>query len=339
MRSLALGTGVLVLSAAALVACGQAGSSGGGNGGSSSGNNGGTSAAGGSCAPAKGDVLVVLTDDKHLQTVDNVIPAVYKPMATQPLLDALNKVSAALDTTDKLRTLNTQVDVQRMTATKVAQDFVSQNNLATGVSGGSGDVQVGAANFGESKILANMYVDVLNAAGFKATVKDVGNRELYLKSLSKGEIDVMPEYVGTLTEFLNKQQNGANATPKATGELDPTVAALKDLGTKASLEFGTPAGAADQNAFAVTKAYADANGLKNLSDLAKCNGGELVLGGPTECQDRPFCKPGLEQTYGLRFTGFQTYDTGGPLTKTAIKQGKVEIGLVFSSDGSLSSNG
>jgi osmoprotectant transport system substrate-binding protein len=321
MRSLALGTGVLVLSAAALVACGKSGSSSGDN------------AAG--CTPAKGNDLVVLQDDKHLQTVDNVIPAVYKPLATQPLLDALNKVSAALDT-DKLIGLNKQVDVQRMTASKVAGDFVSQNNLASGVSGGSGDVQVGAANFGESKILANIYVAVLKSAGFNATVKDVGNRELYLKSLSKGEIDVMPEYAGTLTEFLNKQQNGANAAPKASTDVDQTVTALRDLGTKASLEFGEPSDAADQNAFAVTKAYADANGLKTLSDLAsKCNGGELVLGGPTECQDRPFCKPGLEKTYGLKFTGFTSYDSGGPLTKTAIKQAKVEIGLVFSSDGSL----
>jgi osmoprotectant transport system substrate-binding protein len=321
MRSLALGTGVLLMSAAALVGCGTSGSS-------------GNNAAG--CAPAKGDELVVLADDKHLQTVDNVIPAIYKPLATQPLLDAVNKVSAALDT-PKLVGLNKQVDVQRMVATKVASDFVSQNNLTSGVSGGSGDVQVGAANFGESKILANIYADVLKAAGFNATVKDVGNRELYLKSLSKGEIDVMPEYTGTLTEFLNKQENGANAPTKATPDLNTTVAALKELGPKASLDFGEPSMAADQNAFAVTKAFADANDLKTLSDLAaKCNGGELLLGGPTECPDRPFCQPGLEKTYGLKFTGFTAYDSGGPLTKTAIKQGKVEIGLVFSSDGGLS---
>jgi osmoprotectant transport system substrate-binding protein len=334
MRSLALGTGVLVLSAAALVACGQEGSSNGGNGGSTNGgSNSGQTSAG--CTPAKGDELVVLQDDKKLQTVDNIIPAIYKPSSTAPLVQALDKVGAALDT-DKLINLNKQVDVQRMTATKVAEDFVGQNNLASGVTGGSGDIQVGAANFGESKILANIYVDVLKSAGFNASVKEVGNRELYLKSLSKGEIDVMPEYAGTLTEFLNKQQNGANAAPKASGDLDATVTALKELGTKASLDFGTPSPAADQNAFAVTKAYADANGLKTLSDLAtKCNGGELQLGGPTECQDRPFCKPGLEKTYGLKFTGFQSFDSGGPLTKTAIKTGKVQIGLVFSSDGSL----
>ena len=334
MRSLALGTGVLVLSAAALLACGKEGSSG------SSGPSGGnqsSGAQGAGCTPAKGNDLVVLEDDKHLQTVDNIIPAIYKPASTPALISALDKVSGALDTS-KLIALNKQVDVERKTAKNVASDFVSQNSLTAGVSGGSGDIQVGAANFGESKILANVYADVLKAAGFNATVKEVGNRELYLKSLSKGEIDVMPEYVGTLTEFLNKAQNGANAAAKASGDLDATVTALKELGTAATLDFGAPSQAADQNAFAVTKAYAEANGLKTLSDLAaKCNGGDLVLGGPTECQDRPFCKPGLEKTYGLKFTGFNTYDSGGPLTKTALKTGKAQVGLVFSSDGSLAS--
>jgi osmoprotectant transport system substrate-binding protein len=327
MRSFTLGASVLALSAAALVGCGGSNST------SSEPSGTGSSAR---CQTAKDDKLVVLQDDKHLQTVDNIIAAVYQKAYTPALVAAVDKVANALDT-DKLTDLNKQVDVERKTPANVAQAFVADNHLTDGLSGGSGDIQVGAASFGENKILANAYALVLNAAGFKATVQNVGNRELYLKSLSKGDIDVMPEYVGTLTEFLNKQQNGSNAAPKASGDLDATVTALKELGGKANLSFGAASQAADQNAFAVTKAYADANGLKTLSDLAsKCNGGALVLGGPPECQERPFCKIGLEQTYGLKFSGFQSLDAGGPLTKTALKQGKVNVGLVFSSDGSLS---
>lgn len=302
-----------------LVGCGKSGSS-------------GQAAA---CQPAKGDQLVVLTDDKHLQTVDNIIPAIYRPAATPVLIRAVDKVSGAL-TTSKLIALNKQVDLERKTATTVADGFVSDNGLTGGLTGGSGAIQVGAANFSESQILANVYAKVLTAAGFNATVRSVGNRELYLKSLSKGEIDVIPEYAGTLTEFLNKQQNGPSPAPRASSDLAATVTALTALGAKANLVFGAPSQAADQNAFAVTKAYADANGLRTLSDLAsKCNGGELILGGPPECPQRPFCQAGLEQVYGIKFTGFQSLDSGGPLTKTAIKEGKVEIGLVFSSDGSL----
>ena len=77
--------------------------------------------------------------------------------------------------------------------------------------------------------------------------------------------------------------------------------------------------------------------MKTLSELADaCGDGSLVLGGPAECPTRPFCQPGLEETYGLKFGSFQEYgDTGGPLTKAAIQKGEVSIGLVFSSDGAL----
>ena len=101
--------------------------------------------------------------------------------------------------------------------------------------------------------------------------------------------------------------------------------------------FGKPSAAQDQNAFAVTKAFADKHGVKTLSDLAEACGSGLVLGGPPECPERPFCQPGLEETYGLAFGSFSSLDAGGPLTKTALKQGKVTVGLVFSSDAALAS--
>ena len=75
--------------------------------------------------------------------------------------------------------------------------------------------------------------------------------------------------------------------------------------------------------------------MTKLSDL-KAYKGDLVLGGPPECPTRPFCKPGLEKTYGLTFSSFKALDAGGPLTKTALKKGEIQVGLVFSSDGSLS---
>ncbi len=95
-----------------------------------------------------------------------------------------------------------------------------------------------------------------------------------------------------------------------------------------------PSPAADQNAFAVTREFAEENDLTALSDLADYEG-ELRLGGPPECPERPFCQPGLEETYGIEFDEFISLDAGGPLTKQALKQGRIDVGLVFSSDGSL----
>ena len=313
---------VLLALTGTLAACG--GSSGGGSVSS------GSSPAGSSA----GNELVVLPDDLHLQTVDNIIPAINAKASDPKLEDALNKSLVGL-TTDVLVGLNKQADVERKTPAAVAKGYFDSKNLAAGLpTGGSGKVVVGAANFSENQILANLFVLALDKAGFSASVKPVTNREVYEPALERGELGVMPEYVGTLTEFLNKKINGPNAAALASSDLQATVTALSGLAGKRNLKVLKPAEAADQNAFAVTKNFATANHLTKLSDL-KGYSGKLVLGGPPECPTRPFCQPGLEKTYGLKFSSFVSLDAGGPLTKTALKTGKVQLGLVFSSDGSL----
>jgi osmoprotectant transport system substrate-binding protein len=319
----------LALALAFTAACGESGSS--GTGGSAE----DTAAAGKTCAPVPGDQLVVLEDDKHLQNADNVIPAVNAATATsQPaVLPALNAVSAAL-TTEDLVNMNAAVDVKRQSAEDVAAAWVQESGVTDGLEQGSGPIAVGGANFTESVILANVYADVLNAAGFEASVREVGSRDLYLKALTEGtEIQAFPEYLATVTEFLE----GDDATQVASGDVQETLGALEPLAQAAGLVFGEPSDAVDQNAFAVTTEFADKLGVTTLSELAEaCSDGSLILGGPTECPTRPYCQIGLEDTYGLKFASFQEYgDTGGPLTKAAIQQGEVSLGLVFSSDGAL----
>ena len=327
----------LAVAGVLLTACGESGSSGTGGGQAA-----GSGASGDACAPVAGEQLVVLEDDRQLQNADNVVPAVTlaTAQASPALLPALDAVSAAL-TTEELIELNAAVDVQRQSAEDVAAAWVEENVDTAALEQGSGPVVVGGANFTESTILATVYADVLRAVGFDASVREVGNRELYLPALSSGsEIQVFPEYLSTATEFLNRQANGPAAEPVASGDVQETVSALQPLAEQAGLVFGEPSEAADQNAFAVTQAFADQVGVATLSELADaCADGSLVLGGPTECPDRPFCQPGLEETYGLQVGSFRELDAGGPLTKAALQQGEISIGLVFSSDGALAQQG
>jgi osmoprotectant transport system substrate-binding protein len=320
----------LALAVALTAACGDSGSS--GTGGDADAQ---SSASGEACAPVPGDQLVVLEDDQHLQNADNVIPAVNAATANaQPaLLPALDAVSAKL-TTEDLVDMNAAVDVERQNAADVAAAWVEDSGVTDGLEQGSGAVAVGGANFTESTVLANVYAEVLKAAGFDASVRQVGARDLYLPALREGkEIQAFPEYLATVTEALDANE----ANQVASGDVQETLDALQPLAEKAGLVFGEPADAVDQNAFAVTQEFADQLGVTTLSELADaCSDGSLVLGGPTECPTRPYCQPGLEDTYGLKFASFQEYgDTGGPLTKAAIQQGEVSIGLVFSSDGAL----
>ena len=330
-RHLLTMAGPLTAAVLVLSACGSAGSS-------------GTqappsSAAGAGCAPVAGSNLVVLTDDKHLQNTDNVIPAINKKMSSTQIIAALDKVSAALDT-PKLIALNKAVDVDRKSSKVAAQEFATANNLTSGIQKGSGGkITVGAANFSENATLGELYAIALTAAGYTVKVQQIGNRELYEPALEKGDIDVVPEYAATLATFLSGKVEGKNAKDPSSSELNTTVTNLKALGDKVGLVFGTPSAAQDQNAFAVTTAFADKYGVKTLSDLAsKCSGAATVLGGPPECPQRPKCQAGLVSTYNFQAGKFSSLDAGGPLTKTGLKQGTVSVGLVFSSDSSLAAS-
>jgi osmoprotectant transport system substrate-binding protein len=312
----------LALSAVlATTACGQSGSSG------SGGNAASGSASGETCAPVAGDQLVLLKDDKNLQTVDNIIPAVTAAKSSPALLDALNGVSAKLTTQD-LTDLISAVSDKRQSAVDAASAYVKDKGLDKGGSGGSGALVAGAADFPESQILANVYADVLNAAGFQATVQTVGKREVYIPALERGEIQVFPEYVGSLATFLNHSDPSV-----ASSDLQKTVDNLTKLGQGVGIAFGDPSKAADQNGFAITSALAKKlGGITTLSDLAdKCGDGSLILGGPTECPTRPFCQPGLEDKYGMKFSDVQDLDIGTPINQ-GLQQGVISIGLVLTTD-------
>ncbi|MEV0152620.1 glycine betaine ABC transporter substrate-binding protein [Micromonospora sp. NPDC050686] len=324
---LAIGA-VGVLTAGLLSGCGGAGSSG------TKAPEQGASGAG--CEPVAGEQLVALDDDKKLQNADNVIPAVNADVANPQLIAALDKVSAALDT-PKLIELNKATDQDRKSPQVAAEEFAKANDLAAGIGKGpGGQIVVGAANFSESQTLAELYKIALSAAGYQVKVQTVGNRELYEPALEKGEIQVVPEYAATMAEFLNTKANGQNPPPVSSPDLDKTVTALKAEGDKVGIVFGTASAAQDQNAFAVTKAFADKYGVQTLSDLAgKCSGQATVLAGPPECPQRPKCQAGLVEVYDFKAGSFSSLDAGGPQTKTALRQGRASVGLVLSSDAAL----
>jgi osmoprotectant transport system substrate-binding protein len=214
----------------------------------------------------------------------------------------------------------------------------SSSSSSSSGGGSKGKVTVGSAEFGESEIIASMYSQALKKAGYDVAEKfKIGSREVYIKAIEKGEIDVVPEYIGTLTEFYNAQFNGPdapNTKPLATTDVDKTYQAVKGLVARKNLTVLTPSKAADQNAFAVTKEFADKNSLTTLSDLAKLNG-QITLGAGPECEKRRFCLVGLQQVYGLRFKDVKKLDSGGIRTITALTDGSIDVGLVFSSDGAV----
>jgi osmoprotectant transport system substrate-binding protein len=188
-------------------------------------------------------------------------------------------------------------------------------------------VKLGSFNFDESVILMELYGGVLEANGYTTERHPrLGNREIVEPALESGQIDLVGEYLATLEAFLAKTNS------KATSDASVTQKALQDLLTPKNLTvLDFAPNAVDTNGFVVTKVTADKYKVAKLSDLQPV-ASQLVLGGPPECPQRPFCLQGLQTTYGLQFKDFKPLDAGGPLTVTALDSGDIDAGLLFTTD-------
>ncbi|MCL7494644.1 ABC transporter substrate-binding protein [Streptomyces sp. MCA2] len=202
---------------------------------------------------------------------------------------------------------------------------------AGGDSGSSGGgLVIGTANFTENQILGYLYAGVLNAAGVKTTVKpNLGSREIVVPALRSGDIDLLPEYQGSLLLYLDKK-----ATETEAGAMQNALATVLPDG----LEVLPYAAAEDRDSFAVTRATADRYGLKTLSDLRKANG-KLVFGAAAEMKKRVVGVVGLKDEYGVEFKEFKALDSSGPLVKGALKKGDIDIANVFTTDVDTAENG
>ncbi|MCK8677866.1 MULTISPECIES: ABC transporter substrate-binding protein [Streptomyces] len=208
---------------------------------------------------------------------------------------------------------------------------------SSGKDGGKGSLVVGSGGFTEANVLAELYAQVLKDAGYGTSIKTVENRELYEPSLEKGDIDVVPEYAATLAEFLNAKVNGpkqAQEKPVASSDVNATVDALEKLAGPRGLKVLPAGDAVDQNAFAVTKDYAEKNKLKTLSDLGARKLKVKIAAGD-ECAIRPFCAPGLEKTYGIDVAGIDAKGVGSVPSKQAVKDGSAQLVLTTTTDATL----
>jgi osmoprotectant transport system substrate-binding protein len=193
-------------------------------------------------------------------------------------------------------------------------------------------ISIGAQDFGESAILAEIYQGALDDAGYEVEVQELGGfRDLLFGAFESGEVNLAPDYVASQLEFLNEQAG------EATGDVDETFALLEPRLEERELVGLTPSEAVDTNAFVITQETSDDLGITSLSDLAE-KGQDLTLGGPQDCESNAFCIPGLRDVYGLDMSdNFEPLDAG--LVATSLGEGAIDVGLLFSTDGRIASEG
>lgn len=204
---------------------------------------------------------------------------------------------------------------------------------ATG-SGGKGSLTIGSAGFTESEVMANMYADLLTKAGYQTSVTNVASTEIFESSLESGQIDVVPEYVATYADYLNTAVNGKDAKAVSSSDLQKSLDALKPLAEKKGLTVLTPTKAVDQNAYATSQSFAAQHHLTTLSDLGRSGIAVTLAAGP-ECATRPFCAPGLEQTYGIKIKGIDKLGVDTLQSKQAVQSGKDQLALVLTTDATI----
>lgn len=194
-------------------------------------------------------------------------------------------------------------------------------------------ITVGSFDFAESALLSEIYSQALEHGGFQVHRQfEIGPRELVLPAMSAGFVELVPEYLGTAEQFLSlgAAREGSDA-PAIHRSLDATLG-------NGELVALASSPAQDANAFFVTRATATRDDLHDLSDLARVDD-QLTFGGPAECASRPLCLVGLQKTYGLEFKQIVSLDAGGPLTRQALREGAIDVALLFTTDPVIDSEG
>jgi len=221
-------------------------------------------------------------------------------------------------------------------ATSCAGDDLATDDEKSGEQAGDqGPVSISGQDFPEAALVAAMYEQLLTDAGYEPDVKLVSARDGYMPTFPE-TIDVVPEYVGGIVNFLNAQENGDNAKPFEAGDGAALAADGADLLDAAGITLLDISEATDTNAFFVTQEYSDANGVTKLSDL---EGESVTLAAAEDCEGRLDCEGGLSDQYGIDVTEILPLGYASDATYQAVLDGEAELGETSTTDGSLESRG
>jgi osmoprotectant transport system substrate-binding protein len=201
----------------------------------------------------------------------------------------------------------------------------SGDGSGDGDGGDSTTIVVGSQAYYSNEIIAEIYAQALENAGFDVTRQfQIGQRDAYLPALENGEVQVFPEYTGNLLQYYVPDTTATKS--------DEVYAALADA-LPDGLTVLDQSTATDQDSYNVTAEFAEANGLESIGDLAGVDG--LILGGAPELEERPYGPSGLQSVYGVTVAFQATGDT----TVDSLTQGVINIANVYSADPRIESAG
>lgn len=193
-----------------------------------------------------------------------------------------------------------------------------------------GTIVVGSADFPESELLAQIYGQALEAAGFDVDYSlAIGSREVYFGAIEAGDIQLVPEYTNSLLSFVLAPE------PAEAANLDEQLAALDEV-LPDGLEVLTPSIAEDKDVIVCTQEIVDELGFSTLSELAEV-ADQVTLVAPPEFEERtPFGVVGFREILGAEFGSFEPLAYGD--IPAALSGGAADCGNQFSTGSSIAVN-
>ena len=192
---------------------------------------------------------------------------------------------------------------------------------------GRSALRVGSKNFTESIVVAEIYAQALESAGFAVERRlNLGSTQIALAAMSRGDIDLYPEYTGTaLIDVLHHAPlHDARAI---------YVTVRDAFKTRYGIDWLEPSPMNDSQAIATTREIALKNNLRTLTDLARVSA-KLRLATIPEFVTRADGLPGLHRLYGgFVFASVRTYDIA--LKYQALLNGAADVATAFTTDGTL----
>ncbi|MEI4261363.1 glycine betaine ABC transporter substrate-binding protein [Roseovarius sp. D0-M9] len=191
------------------------------------------------------------------------------------------------------------------------------------------EIVVGGKNFTEQQLLSSMTAQLLEANGFDVDNRGGMGSAAVRQAMENGQIDVYWEYTGTSLITYNKVEEKLNAAD--------TYDRVKQLDAEKGIVWLDASDANNTYALAMRKAQAEELGIETLSDFAARVNSEndLTLASNAEWYARPDGLKPLQAEYGFELSRDQVKRMDSGLVYEALKNGDVDVGLVFATDGRI----
>lgn len=190
-------------------------------------------------------------------------------------------------------------------------------------------IVVGGKNFTEQQLLTSMTAQYLRAKGYDVDTRAGMGSAVLRSAQENGQVDIYWEYTGTglivyndVKEKLSRQEGYEK---------------VRELDMEKGLVWLNPSDANNTYALAMQASEAEAMGIETLSDMASAinNGEELVLASNAEWYSREDGYRPFAKAYDFKLPRDQIKRMDSGLTYSALKEGQVDLALVFATDGRI----